>query len=352
MNYQKYLSHSRLFIFVLLAAVAFTSCKDDEAKPNYNADKASLKTLTDSVSLVYTSSTEGHNLGQYPKQARTTLKETLDLATAVTNGEHTQEQVNNAYANLRRAIIAFKERIIEEVAPENLVAKWLFAGNALDATANHHDGTLMTGIIGTEGNASDGGVLPVPTTDRFGAAANAYEFANGAYIEVPYTAALNAGMLSLSLWVNPKETFGNNYMIALNRWNGFKFQLQTDNFLFMTLKTAAGTFDRDSNPGKMVVGQWHHAVVTAGNGSINFYVDGVLTRSESVAGTAVTIATPINMTIGQQLPKDKFNFTDKTSSTYFGSSSYFKGSMDDIRYYNKVLSAAEVLKIYNNEKPD
>lgn len=349
---RNYLFYRSLPGYCLLLALLISSCKNNEAKPDYNADKAALAQLTDSVTNVYTLSVEGHDLGQYPKDARTQLKTALDLAAAVHTGQLTQEQVNNAYANLRRAINTFNDRVIQEVAAENLVAKWLFSGNTLDATANHHDGQLMSGIIGTENSHSDGGTVPVLTRDRFGAENSAYKFENGAYIEVPYTESLNPGLISLSVWINPSETFGNNYILSLNRWNGFKFQLQTDNFLFMTLKTAYGTFDKDSNPGKMVTGEWHHAVVTAGNGSICFYVDGVLAKTESLPGTAVRLADPVNLAIGQALPKDKYNFTDTGNSAHFYSSAFFKGALDDIRYYNKILNSTEVMQIYNNEKPD
>jgi hypothetical protein len=334
--------YSYLFLAAIIACIVITSCKDDAVKPDYTANKAQLKQLTDSVNQAYANSAEGHGLGQYPKQARADLKEALDLAAVVNNGNHTQEEVNNAFSNLRRAVTAFNGRAISEVAVENLVAKWLFAGNAMDATANHHDGQLMSGFIAGH---VDGGTLPVLTTDRFGQQGNAYEFANGAYIEVPYTTALNPGMISISLWVKPKESFGDNYMISLNRWNGFKFQLQSDNFLFMTVKTDAATYDKDSNPGKMVNGEWHHAVVTTGNGAITFYVDGAMVKTESLAGTAAKLATPVNLVIGQQLPKD-------SDPANFSSGAFFKGALDDIRYYNKVLSSAEVMQIYNNEKPD
>lgn len=341
-----------LMIAGLLASAVITSCKHNDATPVYTANKAQLKQLTDSLNLVYTSSLEGHDLGEYPKQARADLKESLDLAAAVNAGNYTAQEVSNAYANLRRAAVAFSGRIIEEVAAESLIAKWLFTGNALDATANHHDGQLMSGIIGTEGSPADGGTLPVLTTDRFGQANSAYEFANGAYIEVPYAVTLNPGMLSISLWINPKEANGDNYMVSLDRWNGFKFQLQSDNFLFMTVKTATSTFDNDSNPGKMTLGAWHHAVVTVGNGAINFYIDGALSKTVSLAGTLAPLSSPVNLVIGQQLPKDKFNFTDSSDPNYFYGGSFFRGSLDDIRYYNKVLTTAEVTQIYNNEKPD
>ncbi|MDT3401958.1 LamG domain-containing protein [Mucilaginibacter terrae] len=353
MNFRKYKTNYFTYTALLLAGtIAISSCSKDNNERDVNSNKTELKRLTDSVNAVYTAAPEGRNIGQYPKQARTELKKAIDMANTVNNGEYTQQEVNSAFASLRRASAAFSQRAIVEVAAENLVAKWLFAGNALDATANKHDGVLKSGIIGTEKSPTDGGTLPVLVNDRFGQAGNAYEFTNGAYIEVPYTASLNPEVISISLWVNPKESFGDNYMLSLNRWNGFKFQLQTDNFLFLTMKATTATYDRDSNPGKMTVGQWHHAVVTFGNGAITFYVDGVQVKNESLSGTLAKLASPTNLVIGQQLPKDKFNFTDSSNPNYFYGGSFFKGSLDDIRYYNKVLTTDEVTRIYNNEKPD
>jgi len=352
MNFKNNHSYTKFCLGLCAVLFLVSSCKDDVGVPDYTADKSRLTQLADSLNRVYTSSAEGHDIGQYPKQARAELKSALDLAVSVNTGAFTQQEVNNALGNLRRAATAFSARKIEEVAASNLIAKWLFSGNAQDATANGHHGTLMTGIIGTAANHSDGGTLPVATTDRFGREANAYAFDKGAYIEIPYDAALNPDQLTISLWVNVKEANADNYMISLNKWNGFKFQLQTDNFLFMTLKTTSATYDRDSNPGKMAVGAWHHAVVTAGNGAITFYVDGVQTRTESASGTAFKLTSPVNIAIGQILPKSILNFTDTSSPFYYSSAAYFRGSMDDIRYYNKALSADEVLRIYNNEKPD
>lgn len=340
------------YFLIVVAVIAFAACKNNEIQPDYGSNKTSLSQLVDSVNTVYQNSAEGNDIGQFPRQARVDLKTALDLAATVTSGQFTQAEVNNAIASLRRAALAFDGREIQEVAPESLVAKWLFNGNAKDATVNGHNGTLMSGIIGTETNHSDGGVLPVATTDRFGQSGNAYDFDNGAYVEVPYSPALNPAVLSISLWVKPKSSAADNYMLSLNKWNGFKFQLQADNFLFMTLKTNAATYDRDSNPGKMVVGEWHHAVVTAGNGAITFYVDGVQTRTETAAGSAFALETPVNLAIGQILPKAILNFTDSSSPFYYSGAAYFRGALDDIRFYNKALSTDEVTQIYNNERPD
>lgn len=341
-----------LFNTLWLLIFTLSSCKDEPEIVNYASDKSALSQLKDSLTSVYNLSIEGHDVGQYPRHARAELKSSLDLAASVTSGAYTQQEVNNGIANLRRAAVTFAARKIEEVAKENLVAKWLFNGNAQDATSNGHDGTLMSGYVGNAASYRDGGTLPVATTDRFGRQGNAYAFDNGAYVEVPYSSALNPSEISISLWVNVKESSADNYMLSLNKWNGYKFQLQSDNFLFMTLKTGTAIYDRDSNPGKMVVGEWHHAVVTAGNGAVTFYVDGLQTRTESATGSAFKLAAPVNIAIGQILPKGILNFTDSASPFYFSNAAFFKGSMDDIRYYNKALTANEVSKIYNNEKPD
>ena len=79
-------------------------------------------------------------------------------------------------------------------------------------------------------------------------------------------------------------------------------------------------------------GQWHHvvAVLTIGQG-VTFYVDGVYSSS-----TAMNLTNSgdnwANLTVGVN------------PYTYFGN--YFTGSIDEVRVYNRALSAAEVSTVY------
>ena len=83
-------------------------------------------------------------------------------------------------------------------------------------------------------------------------------------------------------------------------------------------------------------GQWRHiaAVVDYAGGINKFYVDGSLKshstwKGSTVSGVPTYISGPLS--IGQR-------------PTNLGP---FAGAIDNIRYYNRVLSAAEVLQLFN-----
>ena len=84
-------------------------------------------------------------------------------------------------------------------------------------------------------------VLPALTADRFGRAGMAYHFDNGGNVEIPYTAALNP-TANDDQSLEQKSTAGRTIntdtytLFAMNRWNGYKFQYQSANKIFFTVK--------------------------------------------------------------------------------------------------------------------
>lgn len=333
----KYLS---FFIALILLTCSFYACKKSTDQAVYNADKAKISTVIDSANTFYTNSVEGKRAGNYSIGSRTDLKTAIDLATAVKGAsQYSQQEVNNATANLRRAIIAFQSRLIQDVSADNLIAQWKFTGNATDVSGHNHNGTLMTGYISGGTSPVDGNTLPQLVADRFNLANSAYNFQRGANIEVPYTVDLNPKEFTISMWIKRSETNSDNYMFSLNTYNGFKFQLQGANFLFMTFNGDAGYRDVDSNPGVVPADVWTYVSVSYTNGTMKFYINDKLVKTAAVTGTPVTIPSPVNLVIGQSLPKSQIG------------TSYFRGAMDDIRFYNRALTDAEVLSIYTTEQP-
>jgi hypothetical protein len=353
---------SRFYVFVLsvllLGGLTFaSSCsKNEDNAPVGNADKTKLTALIDSTTLVYNAAVEGNKPGNYAPGAKTALKTALDLATAVKNdASYNQYAVNVALANLRRAIAAFRSALIQEVSVANLVAQWKFSGNANDATANANNGVLKSGPTGPGTAPGDGGTLPVLVADRFGAAGQAYEFTNGAYIEVPYKAALNPQAMTISLWCKRFDSNADNYLVSLNRWQSYKFQLQGAGKPFLTLSTTAATADRDADSGIVPVNVWTHVAVSYVDGTMQFYVNGALVKTYTdVAGPMKTAPQAVPLCIGQQLPKDIYNSVPTGGQvagyfTYYGPA-FFKGQIDEIRFYNRALTEAEVKSIYTIEK--
>jgi hypothetical protein len=301
---------------------------------------------------VYNTTAEGTHPGQYVIGSRTALDSVISLANQVYAGTYTQAQVNNALANLLTAGQTFSTKLLQEVSVANLMAFWKFNGNPADSSGHGHDGTLRSGLLGSSAaTAVDGGVLPQPVADRFGRPNMAYDFNNAAFIEVPYDGALNPQSLTISCWVKRHVTNANNYILSLNRWNGFKFQLQSNDFLFFTFQdNNHGYHDVDDNPGTVPLDVWTHCVVSYTNGTMKFYINGNITKTVAVSGTPITVAPPVNLSIGNELPASEYNLTNSSDPNYFYGASFFIGSLDDIRFYNTALSDAEVLSIYTQEK--
>ncbi|RYE36043.1 MAG: hypothetical protein EOP42_04790 [Sphingobacteriaceae bacterium] len=334
---QKYISYTLLAV---LLTCCFYACKKSTTQAIFNADKQSITTAIDSANNFYTNSVEGKRAGNYSVGSRTDLKTAIDLANAVKGStQYSQQEVNNATANLRRAITAFQSRLIQDVSADNLIAQWRFTGNANDASGHGHNGTLMTGYIGSGASTVDGATLPQLVADRFNVASSAYNFQRGANIEIPYTADLNPKEFTITMWIKRSETNENNYMFSLNTYNGFKFQLQGANFLFMTFRGDNGYHDVDSNPGVVPENTWTYASVSYTNGTMKFYVNDKLVKIAAITGVPVTLATPVNLVIGLNLPKS------------MGGNSYFRGALDDIRFYNRALTDAEQISIYTTEQP-
>ncbi|OKS86079.1 LamG domain-containing protein [Mucilaginibacter polytrichastri] len=330
-TYKKYAGLVLLAIALLLNLAA---CKKDAKQEVFNPDEAAITAAIASATTLYATTTEGSKPGTYAIGAKAALQTAINLATATkTSTQYSQREVDNATANLTRAVTAYQARLIQDVSVANLIAQWTFAGNANDISGHNHNGVLMTGYTG----ATDGNTLPSAIADRFNRPNNAYDFQNGANIEVPYTTDLNPKEFTISLWVKRHETNPNNYMFSLNDYNGFKFQLQGGNFLFLTIHANDGYHDVDSNPGVVPQDVWTFISVSYTNGTMKFYVNDKLVKTAAVTGTPITLPTPVNLIIGNNLPKS------------MKGSNYFKGSLDDIRFYNRALSDAEVLSIFTIE---
>jgi len=339
-------------IMVMALTAVFQSCKKSAAKPDYNSDKTKLTSETDSLMAVYSHAVEGKQAGDYATGSKAALETAITLAQSVVAGQFTQQQVNNATANLLRAAAQFNINLIQEISVANLVASWTFTGNANDVSGNGHNGTLKTGWVGPYGApAVDGGTLPVLVADRYGNANSAYQFNNGAYVEVPYDPTLRPSTFTICAWIKPDMASNGNYIFSLDRWNGYKFQLQGGNLPFLTVYTTTGDHDQDDGGPSVTLGVWTQVVASFTNGTEKFYINGVLVKTANVTGDPIPVVSPPPVALGNELPKTAYNFTDPNSPNAYYGGNFFIGSLDDIHLYNKVLSDAEVKSLYTMEQP-
>jgi len=335
-------------MFIPLSVGLFISgCKDDENCPT--VDYTTLDATIQQAQDLYDNAVEGTAIGEYQAGSKAELQTAIDLATSVRNTNCvTQAELDAANTNLNAAITTFESKKVTDVSPANLVAHWMFNGNANDATANSNNGTPTAGHT-----FWGGGAAPALIADRFGNANYCYHFDQGSNIEVPYSTALNPQSITISLWIKMEEQANNDYIIALDRWNGWKLNLQDANFLFFTVKTTYlgndAYYDRDSNPQAITADIWTHVAVTFTDGFMNFYVNGELKKAwDNTPGSPVAVDN-INLSIGSDLPTGQYS-PDDTSPYYVNWGGYFKGAIDDIRFYNIALTASQVTSIYTFEK--
>lgn len=346
---KKYFACAAAIVLFLGAAV---SCKKNSGPSSYTTNKAALTAAIDSLTNVYNSTQDGTKPGDYAIGARAALDSVIKLATEVSQSNaYTQQQVNNAVNNLLAAGAQFSTQLIQQVSSANLMGFWEFNGNPADSSGNGNNGVLQTGWVGTSATtAVDGGTLPVLVPDRFGRPNMAYYFNNGATVKVPYNSVLNSQTFTILLWLKRDGTNANNYMVSLDRWLGYKFQLQSGNLPFLTVNTSTGDHDQDDG-GTAIdsAGVWRHVAVSYTNGTEKFYIQGKLVKTATVTGTPLTVPSTINLAIGNELPKENYNLTDPTSPTYFYGGDYFMGALDEVRFYNIVLTDAQILSIYTDE---
>jgi hypothetical protein len=218
---------------------------------------------------------------------------------------------------------------------EGLVAYYPFDGNAQDASGNGNDGTVngATLIEDRFGNVEsaysfDGNndyisldnqtTLANPTFDNavsvrtgtFWYKADNIEDAQIIYEEGGGTNGLNVYIQNSKIWIG---AWSEN-----NNWNGTWFNVST------------------------TANQWHHVayVFDAPNASFKLYYEGNFAFEEAIPTSIYSHSG--NNAIGAIRENSKLHSGDNLEK----SGLYFKGSLDDIRIYNRALSEDEIQILY------
>ncbi|OGV53449.1 MAG: hypothetical protein A2X45_24250 [Lentisphaerae bacterium GWF2_50_93] len=225
---------------------------------------------------------------------------------------------------------------------EGLVAEYLFDSDARDSGPFQISGTVHNAQL---------------TTDRFGRQSQAYQFdGSNAYIEIPDNNAFSVSttrQLSISVWMRPDaldfNLSENNYVHWMGKgsvrgsheWT-FRMYNKSDasrsnrtSFYLYNLPggLGAGSYAQD----QVSAGQWIHFVCVAdlSTDSITLYKNGVKRDSDAIYNSQYHI-TPQNGSSPVRIGTRDFK-------------SYFQGAIDDIRVYNRAMSAEEVLALYNEK---
>ncbi len=215
-----------------------------------------------------------------------------------------------------------------------LVAYYPFSGNANDASGNGHNGTVYGATL---------------TIDRFGNPNSAYSFDGvGDYVRIPNAPDLD-GMDSLTLSVWVKTNGGAQEMEVLNKYIHNSGSQLDDSYnigidgwgplvVFQYATKDAYVIKISNDP--LPIDSWHHivGVYTGAEGSI--YVDGskvALSRNDPDPGG------PLNSITADLL----IGCGEESGSLV----KFFAGKIDDVRIYNRALTANEALELYNLSEP-
>ena len=198
-----------------------------------------------------------------------------------------------------------------------LLAYYPFNGNANDESGN---GNTLT---------NNGAVL---ATDRFGIANHCVSFVTNSMSGPVAGIPLGASPRTMSFWfatTNHSNSTGSLVTSAVD---------QTSARFGAVVFYGNPYLDCDNNDlrGSAYItdGRWHHMAITYTNSTASIYVDGKLDSSASKSLN--TASAPLVLGNG--------------TSTYVGSN-YYNGLLDDVRIYNRSLSASEVQALYQYEAP-
>ena len=198
--------------------------------------------------------------------------------------------------------------------PENgLLGRYEFNGNLKDTTGKLKNGVSTVNRV-------------IYTTDRKGVAGKAIKF-NGAYGVNIFGVPLDSNM-SVSVWVK-YDMLPTDYRIQMVSCPHSFSLSQLEN----TFQAAHYYYGGYTVLGPITANNsWHHLAATFDGNTLKFYVDGVLQGVGSSAADS-----------GPVVPKSDYLLGYGYNAGY----KYWMGSMDDLRFYKKVLSDSQVQALKN-----
>ncbi len=211
---------------------------------------------------------------------------------------------------------------------DGLVAYYPFTGNANDESGNNNNGTNFGATL---------------ISDRFGFANRAYCFDGiSNQIVVGSSTSLNPpSAITISSWIRTTNVSQSG---ILSKWDGGQANNSVQSYGLLIRNghplahINADNGDDNLKEGTVFIvdGTWHQVVLTGNNTNrtMSFFVDGQLNSSFSISGNIIH-STSTHVTIGVNEPISNLH--------------WFRGAIDDIRIYNRALSATEIQQLYAYE---
>ena len=209
--------------------------------------------------------------------------------------------------------------------PSGMVAWWAFdeisGTTATDFAGYNNSGTLINGP------------LPVPAKVLKGLQFDGIDD----YVKVPNQPEIEFGTgdFSFDAWIQTTQTSGIKSLIDKRDLTGYAFYLDNGK-LSLQMRDGTGTNTNYVSPLFVADNKWHHIAITVSRTNKNgilFYLDGVETQFGDPTIRSGTLNNSAPLVIG--------------CDAYFNTSPYFKGILDEIELFNRVITKAEITSIFN-----
>ena len=214
-----------------------------------------------------------------------------------------------------------------------LVTRVAFDGSVVDQlgavsfTRGNNILPYTTGKVGLAGNFSGNSAAATP---------NQWYYSAPPVTQPPFT---------LSFWFNPQSTTWYGTVMSLSNGSNFTYfnldygtSFNANNSLgfFMDLNTQWAILGTTLTTGALTLGSWYHVCVTMTSAWVAVcYVNGVQVSTQTGTGNFPTA--PTRFIIGGNGDGSVAGVPSRGANFY----------MDDLRWYNRALSASEVLQMYN-----
>jgi len=207
---------------------------------------------------------------------------------------------------------------------EGLIAHYPFNENAKDVAGTNH------------GKANHVQIQASRCGD------NAYYFNGGdAYIDFGNSKNLNMNFsaLAISVWIMPEFTNNNELGTIVGKWgfnerrDQFGLWINPSNKIVFAV-SAPGTMEEGIFSQSVIpVQEWHHVVaIWHISGEMRIYIDGKLDQVGHQTGRGINTRSDLSLKAGRQIVRKN---------------RAYKGYMDELRLYDRILSEEEILALYN-----
>ena len=201
--------------------------------------------------------------------------------------------------------------------PTDYLASYPLGTDANDQSSNGYNGTISGDVVAT--------------ADRHGNAQGAYYFdGSGDYITLSNAASFEVQEYTYSAWIKPTDMLTSYSILAFGGSGGDQVLGYGVAGAYLSSYTQNASNAISVNSDSMNLDTtWHHLLGIRKANSIEIYVDGKLIKSGVPDFTTTAYGNSSWATIGRS----------------HRSTGYFKGSIDDVKVYDRALSSTEIAEL-------